>query len=140
VQDLALGLVEPPEVHMGPLLQLVQAWLVFPPEVCWSGGYSLKVSIMSILQTCSPPSCQICSRTTLRKYFYWLFRSIQVTVILSPVPRSCKWPLGYQTWPDNQPKASRQMFLSTEVFLVLTSNQKQYIIFLWWNFVDSKAA
>ena len=23
VQDLALGLVEPPEVHMGPLLQLV---------------------------------------------------------------------------------------------------------------------
>jgi len=26
VQDLALGLVEPPEVLMGPLLQLVQAW------------------------------------------------------------------------------------------------------------------
>ena len=43
VQDLALGLVEPPEVHMGPLLQLIQVPLDGIPSWCVSCTTQLGV-------------------------------------------------------------------------------------------------
>ncbi|KAK4810366.1 hypothetical protein QYF61_019285 [Mycteria americana] len=129
VQDLALGLVEPHEVHMDPLLQLVQVplddipsfWRVNPPLSLVSSANLLRVyliplsmSLMKILNSTSPNS--IASRRTCSMIFPG--REVRLTVggTLFPQFLSCG-PSTQEVWKEKLPvKTEAKKLSSTSAF------------------------